>query len=221
MAGFQVGSVDTLLTVLAEAHTLGFLGNGSLQDQVDHGQAFAVLAPGPPDHAVDLGSGGGLPGLVLAQSWPSSSWILLDANQRRTEFLRWAVETLGWSDRVKVRRQRAEDAGRDPLLRAAADLVVARSFGPPAVTAECAAPLLRSGGHLLVAEPPGGDPRRWPAQPLAKLGLRPDRAIVKPWAVQRLVQVEPCPDRYPRRSGIPAKRPLYMVAALAIVCAFP
>jgi hypothetical protein len=60
-----------------------------------------------------------------------------------------------------------------------------------------------------VAEPPGGAPGRWPVGPLERLGLVPDQHQNAPVALQRLRQAYPCPARYPRRPGIPAKRPLY------------
>jgi 16S rRNA (guanine527-N7)-methyltransferase len=170
--------------------------------------AFASLVPEPPGRAVDLGSGGGIPGLVLAVHWPTAHWVLLDANERRIAFLRQAVAALGVGDRVDVVAGRAEVVARSPSYRATADLVVARSFAPPAVTAECAAPLLHVGGALVVAEPPGGAPDRWPAAGLALVGLMADGHVVDP-SLQRLRQSSPCPDRYPRRPGIPAKRPLF------------
>jgi 16S rRNA (guanine527-N7)-methyltransferase len=163
----------------------------------------------PFTRAVDLGSGGGIPGLVLALAASTSTWVLLDASERRTSFLERAVTDLGLTGRVEVCRQRAEVAGRDPALRGQADVVVARSFGAPAVTAECAAPLLRVGGALIVAEPPGGNAARWPASDLAMLGLRPDVAQSTPWSLQRLIQADNCPERFPRRTGVPAKRPLF------------
>jgi 16S rRNA (guanine527-N7)-methyltransferase len=100
--------------------------------------------------------------------------------------------------------------------------VVSRSFGPPPVVAECAAPLLRVGGHLVVSEPParedgtdGSGPTRWPPEDLAALGLEPDppplesdpRATAAGFA--RFIQARPCPDRYPRRAGVPVRRPLF------------
>ena len=170
--------------------------------------AFQTVAD-EPRFAIDLGSGGGLPGLPLALAWPNSTWVLLDSSQRRTAFLAEAVETLGLMDRVAVRCQRAEAAGRDPELRGRADLVVARSFGPPSVTAECAAPLAATGGVIVVAEPPGGSSDRWPAEGLAELGLSRGVTVSIPVALQRLEVTSRCPDRFPRRDGIPAKRPLF------------
>jgi 16S rRNA (guanine527-N7)-methyltransferase len=200
---------SALERVLAAAQRRGFLGPGPLRDHLEHSLAFVALAPEPPRIAVDLGSGGGIPGLVLAGCWPDSAWVLLEAGARRAAFLQRAVDELGLAGRVQVCHERAEAAGRDPERRGRADLVVARSFGPPAVVAECGAPLLRVGGALLVAEPPGGAPERWPADRLRRLGLVPDGAISEPRAIQRLRAVTPCPDSYPRRTGVPAKRPLF------------
>jgi 16S rRNA (guanine527-N7)-methyltransferase len=215
----------TVLSALETARGQGFLGDGSLDVQVAHSLGFAAaleaVAGSPPQGFVDLGSGGGLPGLVLAGHWPDSTAILIDANERRTRALSETVEKLGWSARVRVLRARAEDAGRDLELRTAQPAVVARSFGPPAVVAECAAPLLRLGGLLVVSEPPPaidpapprtgpvGHPNRWPAEPLAQLGLRAVAFETVGFGYQVLQLESPCPERYPRRSGIPVKRPLF------------
>ena len=149
-----------------------------------------------------------MPGLPLAAAWPDSHWVLLDAGTNRTAFLRRAVVRLGLSDRVEVVHQRAEEAGRGDL-RGMADGVVARSFGAPGVTAECAAPLLKVGGALVVAEPPGGDPARWAADGLALLGMTLGRTVTLPTAFQIVLQEAPCPWRFPRRTGVPGKRPLF------------
>lgn len=198
-----------MLDLLASARQQHFLGPGDIQAHVDHSLAFAALVPTPPERAIDLGSGAGVPGIVLALLWPASTWTFIDANVRRTEFLRHAVASLHLDDRVEVLTARAEIVGRDPAWRGGVDLVVARGFGPPAVTAECAAPFLRTDGAVVVAEPPGGDPKRWPTAGLELLGLATAGVAATPVALQRLRQVAPCPERYPRRVGIPAKRPLF------------
>lgn len=198
-----------MLTLLASAREQHFLGPGAVGAQLDHSLAFALLVPAPPRRAVDLGSGAGVPGLVLALRWPASMWALVDANVRRSEFLRQAITFLQLDARVEVVTQRAEVIGRNPAWRGRSDLVVARGFGSPAVTAECAAPLLRTDGTLIVAEPPGGAPERWSRDGLDLLGLADDGRVAVPVALQRLRQASACPDRYPRRVGIPSKRPLF------------
>ncbi len=95
----------------------------------------------------------------------------------------------------------------DPSLRGQFDLVVARSFGKPAVTAECAAGFLHVGGFLVVSEPPDvTDETRWEPEGLAELGLEDSGQQV---GCQVMRAVSLCPERFPRRVGIPAKRPLF------------
>jgi 16S rRNA (guanine527-N7)-methyltransferase len=156
---------------------------------------------------VDLGSGGGVPALVLALARPGLSWVLVEVRQRRAEWLATAARQLGLDDRVTVRAERAEVVGRGPW-RGRAAAVTARSFGPPAVTAECAAPLLEAGATCWVSEPPVAGPGRWPEDGLLLVGLA-RRASGEPPGWAGLDLVRPCPDRYPRRVGIPAMRPLF------------
>ncbi len=217
-----------LATVLERARGWGFLGPGPIDNHVQRSLAFlpawtsvcastpaftaasapAFTAASAPDTVLDLGSGGGVPGLVLAVAWPTSHVLLLDGSQRRVAFLDEAIDALGLRGRVRAVAQRAEEAGRS-TLRGRYAFVTARGFGPPAVTAECGAPLLRPDGILAVAEPPGGDSARWPAAPLAQLGLEVAGLVTDPASVQVLRRWGPLPDRYPRRVGIPAKRPLW------------
>lgn len=216
-AGDAPGDPTVLESILERSRSLGYLGPGSLRVQVEHALGFAAGLPAPPAWFLDLGSGGGVPGLVLAMHWPSSNAVLVDASARRCAFLADAVDELGCADRVTVVRARAEAAGRDPGLRGRFDAVVARAFGPPPVTAECAAPFLHVGGRLLVSEPPvvdeAGDgdepPDRWPAAGIAQLGLVAEREWTSPYHFRSFVLDRPCPDLYPRRDGVPAKRPLF------------
>lgn len=207
--------MTTLLTVLEEARQLGFLGPGPVEPHLDHARAFAVVAGDAPDRALDLGAGGGLPGLVLAaEFWPETTWVFVDAQKKRTDFLRDAVDDLRLDDRVEVLTERAEVVGRDPGHRGAYDLVVSRSFGPPAVTLECAAPLLRVGGAFVVSEPPTAPAEpRWPVAGLDLLGCAPAEESVigddPGYHFVRIVQDTQAADRFPRRVGIPAKRPLF------------
>lgn len=170
--------------------------------------AAAELLPAE-GRILDLGSGGGLPGLPLLMAGVGRSWVLLDGSVRRAAFLTDAIRSLGLSDRAEVLATRAEEAGREPHLRGSFDAVIARSFGPPAVTAECGAPFLALSGILVVAEPPGGRADRWPRPGLALLGLVPGQQHQLGATYQTLTQIDPCPDRFPRRTGVPAKRPLF------------
>ncbi len=201
--------------VLADARRLGLLGPGPVEEHVEHAQGFAVAAGAEAgvtrcQRVVDLGSGAGIPGLVLALLWPQVPVVLVDASQRSAAFLEEAVGRLGVEGRVKVVRQRAEVVGRDRQWRGTADLVVARGFAPPAAVAECAAPLLAPVGKLVVSEPPERAEDRWPPEGLARLGLAPGAIVDRGGKGYRVLRQERlCPDRFPRRVGIPAKRPLF------------
>lgn len=198
---------DELLTVLEESRRLGFLGPGPIEDHLASARCFlAALQRLEPARVLDLGSGGGVPGLPLALWLPQSEFVLLESMDRRATFLASAAERLGMANRVNVVHERAEIAGRLVDLRATFDAVTSRSFGPPGVTAECGSPFLRAAGALLVSEPPDR-PERWDSQALQALGMA---VVSDPQAgIAVMVQEAPCPDRYPRRTGIPAKRPLF------------
>ena len=207
-----------LTEILAEARAAGFLGPGPIEPHLRHANGFVRLARSltPPRTApriLDLGSGGGLPGLVIAAAWPSAELVLLDASERRTEFLLRAVRRCELESRVSVEHQRAEVSGRDPAYRAAFDGLVVRSFGSPAVVAECGAPFLRPGGWAVVSEPPeaseAGRGARWPAEPLSRLGLEPGEFVRGDFGYQVLNQRAMCPEKFPRRNGVPAKHPLF------------
>jgi 16S rRNA (guanine527-N7)-methyltransferase len=205
-----------LLEVLERSRSLGFLGPGSVRVHLDHAAGFAAGIERAPLRFLDLGSGGGVPGLVLARRWPESRVVLLDARERRCAFLREAAQDLRLGERVAVLWARAEEAGHRDDLRRRFDLVVARGFGPPAVTAECGAPFLEVGGTLAVSEPPLDDDAvavtdraRWAPAGLARLGLAEGRSWTDGYRYQALDQIEPCPQQYARRAGIPAKRPLF------------
>jgi len=190
--------------VLEEARSRGFLGPGPVEAHATH--AWPLVAELPADgELVDLGSGGGVPGLILAAALPGTAWVLIESRERRATWLLDAAGRLGLGERVTVLHARAEEVGRS-VRRSQAAAVVARAFGPPAVTAECAAPLLALGGTCWVAEPPGGVPGRWPNAGLAMFGLAEGRRAGG-WVA--LDAVASCSDRYPRRSGVPAKRPLF------------
>jgi 16S rRNA (guanine527-N7)-methyltransferase len=197
------------------ARARGFLGPDDPQRHLDHAGAFAVavesrLGPDGPSAFLDLGSGAGVPGLALAARWPSARALLVDAMRRRCEFARGVVDDLGWADRVEVRCERAEVLGREPGLREQFPVVVARSFGPPAVTAELAAGFLGIGGLLVVSEPPEAEDGRWDPGGLARLGLGPaERERHGGFAVVVITKREPLPERFPRRTGVPGKRPLW------------
>jgi 16S rRNA (guanine527-N7)-methyltransferase len=163
---------SSLEAVLTDAQRIGLLGPGPVARHIEHARSFGTAVE-PPTWFADLGSGAGVPGLVLAAMvWPTSNALLVESQHRRIEHLRRSVAELAMDERVRIYAGRAEAAGRGEW-RGRMDVVVARAFGPPAVVAECGAPLLRPGGVLLVSEPPRSGPDRWPTAGLAQLGFGP------------------------------------------------
>jgi len=188
------------------------LGPGPVDVHLDHAEAMAAAVGGNfRGRFLDLGSGAGVPGVILIALWPAATGVLLEARKRRCSFLEAAVSGLGLSDRASVACGRAEELARQRDFRGAFDLVVARGFGPPAATAECAVGFMGAGGRLVVSEPPGeADPKRWPAAGLAELGLLgPELRREEEAGIALFTAPEPAGERWPRRVGVPGRRPLW------------
>jgi 16S rRNA (guanine527-N7)-methyltransferase len=162
--------------------------------------------------AVDIGSGAGLPGLPLAIALPESSFVLLESAARKCAFLTRAVDACSVAN-VDVAQARAEqwEAG---LARF--DLALVRAVGRLDVVLEYAAPLLKVSGRAVAwrgAREPEAEVEAEKAASL--LGLQPesvDQVVPYPGARNRYLhlfsKVRPTPDRFPRRAGMAAKRPL-------------
>jgi 16S rRNA (guanine527-N7)-methyltransferase len=205
-----------LREALERARRAGSLGPGPVEVHLGHSEGFAEAAEGAlgrePANFADLGTGGGIPGLVLGLRWRGSRGALVESGRRRCSALRTEVLQLGLRGRIEVLEKRAEAAGRLEEYREQFELVTARSFAEPAVTAEIAAGLVKVGGILVVSEPP--DPaiasRRWPLGELAGLGFEAAELVARAGAhfvvVRKVARV---PERYPRAVGRPGKRPLW------------
>jgi 16S rRNA (guanine527-N7)-methyltransferase len=205
--GGPASAVDRLLEQLERARGLGFLGPGPVTEHLDHAQGFVAALEPVTGRVLDLGSGGGVPGFPVALARPDLELVLVDASAKRCAFLESAAQALGLAARCQVALGRAEVLGRG-ALRGTADAVLARSFGSPAATAECGSPFLRVGGRLVVSEPPQAKDR-WPVTGLRALGLAPLGRSTSGPRIQVLTQERACRDEYPRRDGVPAKRPLF------------
>jgi 16S rRNA (guanine527-N7)-methyltransferase len=143
---------------------------------------------------VDVGSGGGVPGVPLALSLPDREVTLLEANSRKCNFLReWAPSN------AAVVQGRAEEQETDRF-----GVAVAKALAPPPVAAEWCLPLVRTGGAAVLWVGPSADPERVArvAEQLgAELAKHADGFLV-------LRKIEPTPPGFPRRIGVARKRPL-------------
>jgi 16S rRNA (guanine527-N7)-methyltransferase len=178
--------------------------------------ALPLVDEGAPSSAVDLGSGGGVPGMVLALARPRIRWLLIDSVARKADALRGFAAELGLGN-VEVAAVRAEELGRDPAHREAHDLVTARACAALPVLAEYALPLLRVGGALVAwkgALSEAHDEVRAGAVASAQLGGGAPSVLASGMSSlpeHRFVVIRkerPTPERFPRRPGVPARRPL-------------
>lgn len=161
---------------------------------------------------IDIGSGGGLPGVPLAIVMPALQFTLLEATGKKAGFLGEVSRTLPLPN-VEVLNDRAETIGRDPDHRERYDGVVARAVGRLAVLVELAAPLARVGGHVLVIKGQKAEQEIDQAKralhllhcAIVETDRTPTGTIV---AIRKL---RPSPKRYPRRPGEPKRAPLGVV----------
>src|SRR3954452_6985030 len=146
---------ELLVDILAEARDAGFLGPGPIEPHIAHAEGFGAAAEQglgrAPENFADLGTGGGIPGFVLAIRWQAARGVFIESGQRRAAWLRDASARLAIEGRIEVLEQRAESSAHRPDLRECFDVVTARSFADPAVTAEIAAGLVRVAGVLVVS----------------------------------------------------------------------
>ncbi|MSQ11154.1 MAG: 16S rRNA (guanine(527)-N(7))-methyltransferase RsmG [Dehalococcoidia bacterium] len=165
--------------------------------------------------AIDVGSGAGFPGVPLHIVYPGFKLVLLEATGKKAAFLKHLVTELGLEGATPV-YGRAEELGHDPRYRERFDAAFARAVGSMAVLAELTLPFLKPGG-LLVAQKKGDFAGELADAEYAlhALGgrLQEVRSIEVPQLAEQrvLVVVQKAvatPERYPRRSGMPAKRPL-------------
>ena len=165
-------------------------------------------------HVLDIGTGAGLPGIPVGIAWPAMKLTLLESIGKKCRFLEQACQALGLED-VEVVEARAEDFGRDPGRRERFQLVIGRAVAPLPVLLEYALPAMSIGGWL--AAPKGSaalsEIDASPAALEALGGRLHDAAPFHPpdgmpQTVVLVQKVRPTPDRYPRRAGIPSKRPL-------------
>jgi len=155
------------------------LGSAPIADIIDHSATFLPPLSDVSGAVVDLGSGGGVPGLVIAWMRPDLRVILVDRRTTRTDHLLRLVHRLRCADHVEVVAVDATTLARSLTERVAA--VVARSFGPPERVLRAAMPILRDDGIVIVSAAPAGSPDRWRAEILERHACRrldADRRIV-------------------------------------------
>lgn len=185
-----------------------------IKHYVDSLLGLQVIDIAQDDRVLDLGSGPGFPGLPVSLC-TGCHLTLVDANQHRVNFLQHVIEKLQL-EQVAVVKARAEELGRDPRYRGHYTRVLCRAVAPLPVLMELGMPLLERYGFLVAWKGPGVETELEAGQRAAlQLGggkVAVDQlALPEAYGQRSLVQVRKdgeTPKRFPRRPGIPGKRPL-------------
>jgi 16S rRNA (guanine527-N7)-methyltransferase len=167
---------------------------------------------GDATRIVDVGSGGGLPGLPLKIARPDLQVTLVESDQSKAAFLVQAAARLELSG-VEVIARPAEEVGRDPRYRESFDAAVARALAPMPVLVELCLPLVMVGGRVLAQKTEGEDVES-AVGAIARLGGSLESITPAPSRARRegtvavVRKLSPTPTEYPRRPGVPRRRPL-------------
>ena len=180
-------------------------------------QVLAGLSP--QARCIDIGAGAGLPGLPLKIARPETRLTLLEATGKKTLFLQHVVRELGLQG-VEIINARAEELGHEPAYRESYDVALARAVAELSVLLEYALPLTAVGGIFVAQKGVEIEDEVEAAEAAMKvLGgqMRGVTAVQLPGleAARHLIVVQkvtPTPEKYPRRPGIPAKRPLALTS---------
>lgn len=194
------------------------LEDGEIIDRHYIDSLLPLSMPGMiPDagNVIDVGTGAGFPGMMLALFRPDLSFTLLDAQQKRLTFLEAVLKETGTKN-VTLVHARAEDGARTPALREQFDLAVARAVAAMPVLAEYLLPYVKVGGKALCWKGPGALEELPQAAKAARiLGGRLGEAIPAPipgrdWQhiLLPVFKETPTPKKYPRKAGTPGKEPL-------------
>ncbi len=200
--------------ILIHAKNLNYLGKPPVQDHILNAKGFIrtineLKTDLTKGKLVDLGSGGGVPALILIDYFKNWEFVLIERKEKRAEFLSWAIKKLNTGKRVEIICDEVENVARNSEYEATIDFVTARSFAPPSATAECACRFLKKNRYLVVSEPPNTT-NRWENTALKETGFIPLKVTKHENGTFQVLELLEKPNsRLPRRPGVPRKRPLW------------
>jgi 16S rRNA (guanine527-N7)-methyltransferase len=182
---------------------------------LDSFTCFRVMRGTPLKTVVDVGTGAGFPGIPLKILFPDIELVLVDSVQKKTDFCAHIVQLLKL-DGVRIIWDRVERLGKKEEYRETFDWAVARAVAQLSELTEYLLPLVRIGGNMLAMKGSSGPQEAQQALNAIKVlgghleqvehltlpGVAEDRYLIV------IKKIAPTPDKYPRRVGIPAKRPL-------------
>jgi 16S rRNA (guanine527-N7)-methyltransferase len=176
---------------------------------------LVALRSNPTGRLIDVGTGAGFPGIPIKIACPKIQLTLVESVGKKTEFCRHVVNILGLQGSVVI-QERAEILGQDPIHREQYDWAVARAVAILPVLAEYLLPLVKVGGSMIAMKGESGPAEAHSAEHAIRLlggHLRQLLPVTLPGVVEErylviIDKVAATPASYPRKVGIPAKRPL-------------
>lgn len=168
-----------------------------------------------PQKVIDVGTGAGFPGIPLKIICPAIQLTLVESVGKKTEFCKQVVTSLGL-EKVEILQLRAEDVGQMPQYREKFDLAVARAVASLPILSEYLLPLVKVGGHVIAQKGENGPAETHAADKAIHLlggKLLQIKPVVIPGVVEErflifIQKVAATPPNYPRRAGIPTKKPI-------------
>jgi len=170
----------------------------------------------PPNRLIDVGTGAGFPGLVLKLIWPETKVTLVESVHKKADFCRHMINRLDL-DQVDVLAKRAEVVGQDPDHRGSYDLAVARAVARMPILMEYLLPLVHRNGIVLAMKGESAPAETHSAEKAIQiLGGRVNKlvhvelpGVVEERFIVVVDKVAGTPEQYPRRTGSPAKSPIF------------
>lgn len=214
--GHSIQQLETYVDLLLEANRQFNLT--AIRDPLEAEERLVAetigMLPYIPDNTqslVDVGTGGGAPGIPLAILLPDVQVDLVEATGKKVRFLDETAAILGLTN-LRAFHARAEDFGHQPESRERYDVVVARAVARLAALVELTLPLIRIGGVAILPKGQSISEELDEARPaIGTLGGRPREIVTSPVNGARFVIIDkrrPTPDAFPRRAGIPQKQPI-------------
>lgn len=163
------------------------------------------------NRVIDIGTGAGFPAIPLKIVCPDLEMVLLDSLQKRLTFLNEVIAQLGLQQMTLV-HARAEDAGQDVCYREQFDITIARAVASMPVLCELCLPFVKLGGYFIAMKGSQGEEElSQSGRVISLLGGTTKQILTTPIDSHRIISIQKTkktPKQYPRKAGIPSKKPL-------------